>query len=449
LINVPRGDFADVGDGFVKAMVRIPLNWDSRLGVRKSLTPQTSGNNVGQVTAANQGNANTVRDVILNFALTGDSAGSAVYFDLVAFSTYHLGEYGLKPFSNGGIPPWRGGFISLPWRFETIMANGLGNVEGWQRREGSGIGLSSWDLKTYEIEPGNRALGFPMTFRPGHNQWYDNKGIVSASIAASYNDAYFIANNVFSADLYYEKGKATQGGLGFDVEIQYKGKFRVPTRAVDVVNGEGEFFTAMDGRELYKVTVFLPLSAFDRRAFSGFRVPTIQLHMLGHDCDYSGMLYLDNIGFVPYASAFKTVTFDSNGGSYIAPVTDAPVGCRIDRPSNPERDHYVFLGWYKDAGFTEEWDFDADVIKDDMTLIAKWREIPLSVTPTASVDKLNGNQNRLHITVTELYRDGPKVVIQESVMINNNAAGFYTVGGYKVYVDTKGNTQIRECYIVK
>jgi hypothetical protein len=33
--------------------------------------------------------------------------------------------------------------------------------------------------------------------------------------------------------------------------------------------------------------------------------------------------------------------------------------------------------------------------------------------------------------------------------INNNAAGTYTVHEYKVYVDTKGNTQIRACYIVE
>ena len=32
--------------------------------------------------------------------------------------------------------------------------------------------------------------------------------------------------------------------------------------------------------------------------------------------------------------------------------------------------------------------------------------------------------------------------------INNNAAGTYTVGDYKVYVDTKGNTQVRSISIV-
>ena len=67
---------------------------------------------------------------------------------------------------------------------------------------------------------------------------------------------------------------------------------------------------------------------------------------------------------------------------------------------------------------------------------------------TASVEKLNGNQNRLTITITEFYPDGTEKVITESFMIKNNAADTYTVGGYSVYVDTKGNIQIRQCEIV-
>jgi hypothetical protein len=72
----------------------------------------------------------------------------------------------------------------------------------------------------------------------------------------------------------------------------------------------------------------------------------------------------------------------------------------------------------------------------------------VKATPSAVVEKLNGNQNKLTITVIEEYQKG-FVKIVESFMINNNAAGTYTVGEHKVYVDTKGNTQIRECYIVK
>ena len=36
-----------------------------------------------------------------------------------------------------------------------------------------------------------------------------------------------------------------------------------------------------------------------------------------------------------------------------------------------------------------------------------------------------------------------------SYSIKNNSAGTYVVGPYEVYVDTKGNTQVRECYMVK
>ena len=68
--------------------------------------------------------------------------------------------------------------------------------------------------------------------------------------------------------------------------------------------------------------------------------------------------------------------------------------------------------------------------------------------PSASVEKLNGNKNNLTVTVTETYADGSKKFVTKTFSIDNNAAGTYAVGDYKVYVDTKGNTQIRDCRIV-
>ena len=67
----------------------------------------------------------------------------------------------------------------------------------------------------------------------------------------------------------------------------------------------------------------------------------------------------------------------------------------------------------------------------------------------AVVEKLNGNKNNLTVTVIEDYDNGEIVVFEDTFSINNNAAGTYQVGPYKVYVDTKGNIQIRECYIVE
>ena len=61
----------------------------------------------------------------------------------------------------------------------------------------------------------------------------------------------------------------------------------------------------------------------------------------------------------------------------------------------------------------------------------------------AKVDKLNGNQNGLAITV----KAEGKIVAETYVMIKNNSAGEFNVGGYKVYVSTYGNDKIDYCFI--
>lgn len=71
------------------------------------------------------------------------------------------------------------------------------------------------------------------------------------------------------------------------------------------------------------------------------------------------------------------------------------------------------------------------------------------VSASAAVEKQGGNQNKLTITVEELYSNGTKNVITATLKIKNNAAGTYTVGDYKVFVNTKGNDQIRACYIAE
>jgi len=75
------------------------------------------------------------------------------------------------------------------------------------------------------------------------------------------------------------------------------------------------------------------------------------------------------------------------------------------------------------------------------------------LTADAYVEFINGNMNYLTITVTELVsREGSskqsEVFYTETFLIKNNAAGEYDVGPYTVYVNTKGNTQIREIYVV-
>jgi hypothetical protein len=73
----------------------------------------------------------------------------------------------------------------------------------------------------------------------------------------------------------------------------------------------------------------------------------------------------------------------------------------------------------------------------------------VDVTPIARVEKLNGNMNNLHITIIVDLDFGENIVLEKTFQIDNNAAGTYEIDPFKVHVDTKGNTQIRECYIVK
>ena len=141
-----------------------------------------------------------------------------------------------------------------------------------------------------------------------------------------------------------------------------------------------------------------------------------------------------------------TITFDTQGGTNV-PAQTIEHGRLSIEPIAPTRFGYTFTGW-----FYGENKFDLNTpITADITLIANWEKIKPTidnVTPTASVKQLTGNKNDLTITITEKLSDGTTNIISQTFSINNNAANTYTVGSYRVYVDTKGNTQIRDCRIV-
>ena len=68
--------------------------------------------------------------------------------------------------------------------------------------------------------------------------------------------------------------------------------------------------------------------------------------------------------------ATHTVTFNSNGGTEIAPK-EVVSGVKIKAPSTPTKDKYLFKGWYEDSTFNKEFDFNTP-ITSDMTLYANW-----------------------------------------------------------------------------
>lgn len=66
-----------------------------------------------------------------------------------------------------------------------------------------------------------------------------------------------------------------------------------------------------------------------------------------------------------------TVSFESNEGSI---VTSQMVneGSRAEAPVAPEREGYVFSGWYSDIDLITPYDFTTAVVTTDLTLYAKW-----------------------------------------------------------------------------
>ena len=67
------------------------------------------------------------------------------------------------------------------------------------------------------------------------------------------------------------------------------------------------------------------------------------------------------------------VKFETNGGTEIEPVV-AIYGELLARPEDPVREGKHLEGWYKDIHLTEEWDFETDTVKGNMTLYAKWAD---------------------------------------------------------------------------
>ncbi len=70
-----------------------------------------------------------------------------------------------------------------------------------------------------------------------------------------------------------------------------------------------------------------------------------------------------------------TVSFETNGGSVIEAVS-IEEGNLLTEPSAPEKEGFIFEGWYKDSGCTagNEWNFSTDFINESVTLYAKWTE---------------------------------------------------------------------------
>lgn len=99
-----------------------------------------------------------------------------------------------------------------------------------------------------------------------------------------------------------------------------------------------------------------------------------EVSFTGSYTDGSVVLDYDGATLTFVKKVYYTVSFNTNGGSSIAPVSVVN-GKMLNKPADPIRDGYRFSGWYSDESLKKPYVFNDSAVTGDFTLFAKWLEI--------------------------------------------------------------------------
>jgi len=108
-----------------------------------------------------------------------------------------------------------------------------------------------------------------------------------------------------------------------------------------------------------------------------------------------------------------TVTFDYG---LETEQVDVAKGGKVAKPADPKYDGFTFLGWYKDKGWEEEFDFDNDTISKSTTLYAAWgikdvKSIELNTEGATRIYTYGDRFSLEGLIITATFEDGSRRVI--------------------------------------
>lgn len=96
---------------------------------------------------------------------------------------------------------------------------------------------------------------------------------------------------------------------------------------------------------------------------------------LQNEYDFSSAITKNITLYAGWTESDCTVTFDLNYEGASVTTSTVKLGETLERPEDPVRDEYTFMGWFTDEGCTEPYDFNAKVTSD-LTLYASWYSVP-------------------------------------------------------------------------
>ena len=152
--------------------------------------------------------------------------------------------------------------------------------------------------------------------------------------------------------------------------------------------------------------------------------PNTTYHVRAYATNEVGTSYGADMTFTTNAIPKYTVTFNSNSGTAVSPITDLLTGSTISAPTAPTRTGYTFGGWYEDDNtFTDAWNFASDTVTVNTTLYAKWTANTYNITYN-----LDGGTNDASNTATYTYATG--LTLQNPTKAGYTFSGWYDNAGF-------------------